>query len=128
MKILGLGVDIIKNSRIKNSIKNKKFINKIFSVNEIRVAKNKKNKTAFYSKRFAVKEAFSKALGLGFRKKLNFKDISVLNKKNGKPEIIITKKLNLLVKKQFKTLKVNTLVSISDEKDYSIAFVIIEKK
>ena len=75
MKILGIGVDIIENKRIKEAIKNKSFINRVYSVREQRQSNLIKNKVAFFSKRFAAKEAFSKALGTGFRMKLKFKDI-----------------------------------------------------
>ena len=94
---------------------------------EIAKSKNSNNKVAFFSKRFAAKEAFSKALGLGFRNSLNFKDISIVNNKYGKPSIKIKDKLQNIIKKQFKTNKVNILLSISDENKYSIAFVILEK-
>ena len=79
MKILGTGIDIVNNLRIKKSLKNKDFINRIFTTNEILLSKKIKDKTAYYAKRFAAKEAFAKALGTGFRKDLNFKDISVIN-------------------------------------------------
>ena len=128
MQTLGIGIDIIKNSRIKKSINNKKFVNRIYSSKEIYESKNKKNKVSFFSKRFAAKEALSKALGTGFRNSLNFKDITVINNKNGKPFFKINNKLNLLIKKKFKILQFNTFLSISDEKNYSIAYVIIEKK
>ena len=75
MKTLGVGVDIVENSRIKKSISNKKFLLRIFTNNEIAKSKKITDKTAFFSKRFAAKEAFSKALGTGFRDSLNFKDI-----------------------------------------------------
>ena len=68
MSTLGIGVDIIDNSRIKKSITNKNFVSRIFSNDEIIRSKKAFNKTAFFSKRFAAKEAFSKALGTGFRK------------------------------------------------------------
>ena len=64
MKILGIGVDIIENKRIKEAIKSKSFINRVYSVREQRQSYLIKNKVAFFSKRFAAKEAFSKALGL----------------------------------------------------------------
>ena len=63
MKILGIGIDIIDNKRIKESIKNNKFKSRIYSSNELKLSKKTKNKVAFFSKRFAAKEAFSKALG-----------------------------------------------------------------
>ena len=83
MKTLGIGVDIIQNSRIRKSITNKKFLLRIFTNDEINKSKKIKNKTAFFSKRFAAKEAFSKALGTGFRGTLNFKDVSIINNKYG---------------------------------------------
>ena len=128
MKILGIGVDIVQNSRIKKSITNEKFLLRIFTNDEINKSKKTKNKTAFFSKRFAAKEAFSKALGTGFRKTLNFKDISISNNKHGKPSIKINNKLHNLINKKFKTKKFNVLLSVADESKHSIAFVILEKK
>ena len=128
MKTLGIGVDIVQNSRIRKLITNKNFLLRIFTKDEINKSKKIKNKIAFFSKRFAAKEAFSKALGTGFRETLNFKDISITNNKNGKPSIKINNKLHNIINKKFKTKKINTLLSISDESDYSIAFVILEKK
>jgi holo-[acyl-carrier protein] synthase len=127
MKILGIGVDIVENSRIKRSLKNKKFINRIFTSNEIILGKKIKDKVSFYSKRFAAKEAFSKSIGIGFRDNLNFKDITVINDKLGKPYFVITDKIKKIIKKQFKTTSFNFFISISDEKKYSIAYVILQK-
>ena len=79
MKILGIGVDIIENKRIKNSIKNIKFINRIYSTKEIKRSKLYNNKVNYFSKRCAAKEAFVKALGTGFRININFKDIEIIN-------------------------------------------------
>ena len=126
MKILGIGVDIIENKRIKNSIKNYKFRNRIYSVKELKQSHLSKNKTIFFSKRFAAKEAFAKALGTGFRNNLNFKDIEVINDKMGKPYYVKTKKIINLVKKNFKVKNFNCFLSISDEKDYSTAFTMIQ--
>ena len=126
MKILGIGVDIIENKRIKNSIKNTKFRNRIYSIKELKQSSLSKNKTSYFSKRFAAKEAFAKALGTGFRKNLNFKDIEVINDKMGKPYYIKTKKIIKIVKKNFKVKNFNCFLSISDEKDYSTAFMVIQ--
>ena len=81
MKTIGIGVDIVKNKRIHSSIKKKNFINRTFSKNEISISKKFNDQTNYFSKRFAAKEAFVKALGTGFRNGLNFKDIQNLNKK-----------------------------------------------
>ncbi len=128
MKTLGIGVDIVQNSRIRKSITNKNFLLRIFTNDEIKKSKKIKDKIGFFSKRFAAKEAFSKALGTGFRETLNFKDISITNNKNGKPSIKINNKLHNIINKKFKTKKINVLLSISDESEHSIAFVILEKK
>ena len=128
MNTLGIGVDIIENKRVKKSILNKKFISRIFSNSEINDSKKSVNKAGFFSKRFAAKEAFSKALGTGFRNGLNFKDISIVNDRFGKPFIKKSNKINNFMKKKFKTKKINILLSISDEKKHSVAFVILEKK
>ena len=128
MHIIGNGVDIIKNSRINNSLKIKGFLNRIFTEKEIQQGKKLKNKINFYAKRFAAKEAFVKAIGTGFRSDINFIDIEIKNYKNGKPYISLSKKLNNFLQKKFKLQKYKVFLSLSDEKDYSIAFVVIDKK
>ena len=128
MDIIGNGVDIIKNSRINKSLKIKGFINRIFTKKEIKQGKKIKNKINFYAKRFAAKEAFVKAIGSGFRSDINFIDIEIKNYKSGKPYIFLSKKLKNLLKKKFKIQKYKVFLSLSDEKDYSIAFVVIDKK
>ena len=129
MGILGTGIDIVENYRIKKLLLKKKsnFKNKIFTNNEIIYCEKKSNITNCYSKRFAAKEAFVKALGTGFRKNINFKDIEVLKNHYGKPYILINKKVINKIKTSFKVKKFNILLSISDETKYSIASVIISK-
>ncbi|WP_435087022.1 holo-ACP synthase [Candidatus Pelagibacter bacterium nBUS_33] len=128
MKILGIGVDIIDNKRIKKSIKNNKFKNRIYSANELKLSSLSINKTSFFSKRFAAKEAFAKALGTGFRNSLNFKDIEVINDELGKPYYAKNRKITKLIQKNFNVKNFNCFLSISDEKDYSTAFTIIQTK
>ena len=128
MHIIGNGVDIIKNSRINNSLKIKGFLNRIFTEKEIQQGRKLKNKINFYAKRFAAKEAFVKAIGTGFRSDINFIDIEIKNYKNGQPYILLSNKLKNFLKKKFKIRKYKVFLSLSDEKDYSIAFVVIDKK
>ena len=128
MKILGIGIDIVENSRITKCLKNNLFIKRIFSNLEILNAKRIKDKKSYYAKRFAAKEAFVKSIGTGFRNNLNFKDISVVNDKQGKPLFIINEKIKKIVKKKFNTSSFNFFLSMSDEKKYSIAYVILQKK
>ena len=127
MKILGIGVDIIYNKRIASLINNKGFITRTFGANEVKFSKKNSNKINFFSKRFAAKEALAKSIGTGFRNNLNFKDIEILNDKQGKPFYYKSKKIDFLIKKRFKIKKYELFLSISDEKDYSIAFAIIQK-
>ena len=128
MIILGIGVDIVDNTRITKSLKNNLFIKRIFSNSEIIMAKKVNDKINYYSKRFAAKEAFAKAMGTGFRNNLNFKDITIVNNKMGKPSFIINEKIKQIIKKQFKITSFNLFLSISDEKKYSIAYVVLQKK
>tara|TARA_B100000242_G_scaffold259915_1_gene204992 strand:+ start:104 stop:490 length:387 start_codon:yes stop_codon:yes gene_type:complete len=128
MKILGIGTDIVKNARFKFLIKKKNFINRTFGKKEIKLSQKLSNKSNFFSKRFAAKEAFAKSLGTGFRNNLNLKDIEILNDKMGKPFYIKSKKIDKLINKIFKTKKYNLFLSISDEKDYSVAFTIIQRR
>ena len=128
MKILGVGVDIIENKRISSLIKKKQFIQRIFSKDEIQLSKKISNKTNYFAKKFAAKEALAKSLGTGFRKNLNFKDIEILNTKIGKPYYSKSKKISNIIKRIFKVEKYDLFLSISDEKDYSIAFTILQKK
>ena len=128
MDIIGNGVDIIKNSRLNNSLKVKGFLNRIFTKKEIEQGKKLKNKINYYAKRFAAKEAFVKAIGTGFRSEINFIDIEIKNYKNGRPYILLSKKLKNFIKEKFKIQKYKVFLSLSDEKEYSIAFVVIDKK
>ena len=129
MAILGTGIDIVENYRLKEILLKKKsnFKKKIFTINEVAYCEKKSNSISCYSKRFAAKEAFVKATGIGFRKNINFKDIEVVNNTYGKPYISINKKIANKIKTLFKVKKFNILLSISDEKKYSIASVIISK-
>ena len=127
MKILGIGVDIIENNRIKNSTKNSNFLKRIYSAKELRQSKLSKNKTNFFAKRFAAKEALAKAIGSGFRNNLNFADIEIINDKMGKPYYLENNKIKNLIKKKFNVKNFECFLSISDEKKYSTAFTIIQK-
>ena len=126
MKILGIGVDIVENRRIQESIKNPLFKKRIYTSKELKQSNTVNNKVGYFSKRFAAKEAFSKALGTGFRMNLNFKDIEVINDKMGKPYYVKNKKITKIVKQNFKIKNFQFFLSISDEKNYSTAFAIIQ--
>ena len=128
MEIIGNGVDIVENKRIKNSLKIKGFINRVFTQNEINKSKKLSNKTNFFAKRFAAKEAFVKALGEGFRNNINFNDIDISNDNKGKPSINISNNIKKFLKRKLKLNKYKIFLSLSDEKKHSIAYVIINKQ
>ena len=128
MRILGIGVDIIQNKRIKSLIKNELFVSRTFGTKEIYFSKNISDKTNYFTKRFAAKEALAKSIGTGFRNNLNFKDIQILNDKIGKPYYQKSKKIDKIINKKFKVKTYDLFLSISDEKDYSIAFTILQTK
>ena len=125
MNIFGIGTDIVSVDRLKKSLKNKKFISRIFNEKEIFKCKKNNNSVNCYAKRFAAKEAFSKALGTGISNGINFNEIVVLNKKSGKPYISIIGQTRKILKKKFKRKKSKISLSLSDEKKYAVAFVTI---
>ena len=127
MKIFGIGTDIVNIKRIETSLKRygNKFKNNIFSKNEITYCEKKKNSGAFYAKRFAAKEALSKALGTGIRKDIKFRNIEVSNDSYGIPSIRLKGAVNDYLKKKLKRKKYNIHLSLSDDKPWAQATVII---
>jgi len=127
MNIFGIGTDIVNVKRMKKSLsKNgEAFKKRIFSKNEIIYCEKKKNSSAFYAKRFAAKEALSKALGTGIRKGIDFKNIEVLNNKLGKPSIKLTGSTDAFLKKKIKSNKYFIYLSLSDDEPWAQATVII---
>jgi len=124
MKIFGIGTDIINVDRIKKSMKKKSFLKRIFSNEEILKCNSLVNSSSCYAKRFAAKEAFSKALGTGISNGINFNEIIILNQKKGKPYIKLEGNTKKKIIKKFKK-KPNIFLSLSDEKKYAVAFVTI---
>jgi holo-[acyl-carrier protein] synthase len=122
--IAGIGTDIIEVGRIQKSIENERFLEKIFSKNEMLYCESKANKAQHYAARFAAKEAFSKALGTGFRSELAFAEIEIINDELGKPSIKTSGKTNkLILQRNIKTVH----VTLSHVKEMAIAVVILEK-
>lgn len=118
--ILGIGTDIIEISRIAKTIENTGFCSRYFSDEENEYFLKKGNHPQTIAGNFAAKEAFSKAVGTGFRN-LSLKDISVLRDPLGKPYI----KLAGNALKMIGDAK--TFVSISHSEKYAVAYVIIDR-
>ena len=126
--ILGIGIDIVENLRIRKTLDKygDNFKNRCFSKIEIKKCENRIDEVNSFSKRFAAKEACAKALGTGISKGIGWKDIEITNNKYGKPSIkLYNKALDRLNKISKFNYKID--VSLSDEKKYSIANVIIYK-
>ncbi len=125
MKLFGIGTDIVKISRIKKSINKRKFLSRLFNEKEIIKCKKTKNSSNCYAKRFAAKEAFSKALGTGVSRGINFNEIVILNEKNGRPYIKLIENTKKIVEKKLKKRKYKISLSLTDEENYAVAFVTI---
>ena len=127
MKIFGIGTDIVNIKRMDKIFKKKgnKFINKIFTDKEIAYCQKKINSSSFFAKRYAAKEAFSKALGTGIRKDVTFKNIEIFNDTNGKPSIRLKGQTINFLKKKINKKKYNIYLSLSDDKPWAQATVII---
>ncbi|HEY9188612.1 MAG TPA: holo-ACP synthase [Ignavibacteria bacterium] len=120
--IIGTGIDIVEIDRISKTIEswNEHFINKVFTKNEIEYCSNKLNKIQHYAARFAVKEAFYKALPKHFNISFDWKIVEVCNELDGNPSIKILKHNSILDSYTYH-------VSISHSKKDAIAIIIIEK-
>ena len=123
MKLLGSGIDIVQVDRI-GALHEKygtRFVEKILHDRELDELRDHLEADSFLAKRFAVKEATAKALGLGIGKSLSFKDIYVEHDELGKPELVFTQECRLRLKLE----KVNALLTIADEKAYAVAHVLM---
>ena len=125
--IYGIGTDIVSIERVQ-SILNKNrdgFINRVLTEHERALFANKADSAAFCAKRFAAKEAFSKALGTGIGRVVSFQDLTVRSNENGKPYFMPSEKLRLYLKD--KEIQQGHL-SISDASQNALAFVVLEAK
>ena len=125
MGIFGIGTDIVKVSRIKKLIINKKFLKRLFNKDEIKKCSKSKNTSSCYAKRFAAKEAAAKALGTGFRKGVFWKDLEINNFPSGEPTVIFHGKSKQHLNRMISGAKQNVKLTITDEYPYAQAIVII---
>ena len=123
--IYGIGTDLVNIDRVKKILSKNRdgFVKRVLSEHEQALFANKAESAAYCAKRFAAKEAFAKALGTGIGRVISFQDLTVRNNENGKPHFIPSEKLRqFLVEKNIKQAH----LSISDESENAIAFVILE--
>jgi holo-[acyl-carrier protein] synthase len=123
--IFGIGTDIVEVSRIAESIKafGDSFAERVLATSELEGYQESQIKARFLAKRFAAKEAFSKALGTGLRAPATFQNIAISHDDLGKPILVLAP--DLLAFMQEKNIQ-HTHISISDEKNLATAFVILE--
>ncbi|KGF78496.1 4'-phosphopantetheinyl transferase [Massilia sp. JS1662] len=126
--IYGIGTDIVQISRVEAALKRsgERFAEKILGPEELvkyhaRRAKNEVRGLRFLATRFSAKEAFSKAIGLGMRMPMTWRSAQMLNAPSGKPMIVCSGALDEFMR----THRLTAQVTISDEADYGVAFVIV---
>ena len=124
--ILGIGTDIVEVVRMETMLDEHgdSFVEKIFTENEQRESAKRKNRTQYFAGRWAAKEALSKALGCGFGAQCGWKDVTILNADNGKPELTLSGTA-LRTSQNLGTTSIH--LSISHEQHYACASVVIEK-
>ncbi|MBW1741090.1 MAG: holo-ACP synthase [Deltaproteobacteria bacterium] len=123
--IFGIGIDMVKVSRVENAIKRwgDRFLKRVFTQAEIEYCHHRGHAASRFALRFAAKEAFSKALGLGFRKGLSLRHIEVLHGPNGRPHLSLHRKANELCERY--GIK-NSFLSLTDDGIYAVAVVVLE--
>ncbi|MFL6709921.1 MAG: holo-ACP synthase [Massilia sp.] len=130
MQIYGIGTDIVQISRIEAALgRNERFAEKVLGPEELekfkrRRAKHELRGKRFLATRFSAKEAFSKAIGLGIHMPMTWRTCQILNDPSGKPVIVCSGALQQFMQDN----KLSAQVTISDEADYGVAFVIVTRE
>lgn len=129
--IYGIGTDIVQTNRIEATLARagERFAKKVLGVDELKEYQQRRAHVElrglhYLCNRFAAKEAFSKALGLGMREPISWHALQILNDEHGRPYIVTSGALA----EYMKSNQLTAQVSLSDEVDYSLAFVVVEKK
>ena len=125
--IFGIGTDIVTVKRIEDALfrHGDRFLHRILSEPEVAEYANTSAPARFLAKRFAVKEAFAKAFGTGIGESVGWHDVRVTHDERGKPSVAVSEALQT----RLNAARVScSHVSISDERDHAIAFVVLEKE
>jgi holo-[acyl-carrier protein] synthase len=129
MAIYGIGTDIVQVSRIAAVLERTggRFADKVLGPDELRVfharrARSDARGIAFLATRFSAKEAFSKAIGLGMRWPMTWRALQVLNEASGQPVVVASGELAAWLDAR----GIQARVTVSDERDYAVSFVIAE--
>lgn len=125
--IIGVGIDIVDNERMRRNMKNTRFLARIFTPAELTYFRKKANAYQSIAASFAAKEAFFKALGTGILSAgLAVRDIGIAREKGGRPYIEASGRVCAYIKKTFRVSQVRIHISITHEKAYSAAVAVIE--
>ena len=127
--ILGIGTDLVNIKRIRKVLNRfgDRFEKRVFSELEIERSRRKFDPSSSYAKRWAAKEACSKALGIGLRMGISWKEMHIVNLKSGKPELIIEGKAKYFLEKMTpRGFSTKITVSLTDDYPWAKAIVIIE--
>ena len=125
--IYGIGIDLVKVIRIKAALERwgERFHNKVFTPGEVRYCMQKKNPSPNFAARFAAKEAFVKALGIGIRRGVHWRDVEVQRGPLGRPILKLNGRAAEICQKE----RIEGLfLSLTHDGDYSGAIVVLEKK
>ena len=129
--IHGIGTDICDIRRIRATLarRGERFAEKVLGPRELAEFRSRRDRVqargeAYLASRFSAKEAFAKAIGLGLRWPMTWRACEILNAKSGKPQIELTGELA----EWFSARALRAEVSVSDEVDFAVAFVIVESK
>lgn len=129
--IYGIGTDVCDIRRIADTLQRRgpRFAEKVLGPHEIEVFRDRGARVeargiAYLATRFSAKEAFSKAIGMGMRMPMNWRDCEIVKAASGKPEI----RLHGALKDWFEARGLQAHVSVSDESDYATSFVVVETR
>ena len=129
--IFGIGTDIVDINHFKKvTQKTPSILKRVFTPNELKIAEkmSPQRKLTYFSKRYAAKEAISKACGTGIIADISWQDIEITNTSEGTPVASVSRKANHFLEKKYKSKNLKILLSLSDEKSYAIAFAILTSK
>ena len=125
--IYGIGVDLVEIRRMEGVIERwgDRFVRRVFTPDEMEICRGRSHPPAAFSLRFAAKEAFSKALGLGMKRGVRWRDIEVFHYPGGRPGLRVHGRSSEICKEEGIT---GLHLSLSDEGNYGVAMVVLEKE
>src|SRR5690349_6824514 len=113
---MNVGVDIVEIDRVRRSVRNPRFLSRVFTPQEVAYCRSRKNSAQHFAVRFAAKEAVWKAVASSATVPLTHRDIGVRNREDGKPEVFFPKRFHKLAKR--------VSISLSHGRDYAVAMAI----